>query len=210
MASKIQRKKLMETNKLEVFRLSPDRLADYLYFFENVAHTDNKEWDRCYCLNYCNVNNCEDAKTKFFDPEVRREYAINYVNNNILQGYLAYYDGQVVGWCNANDRNGCLNCFGRNFIYGSTEPIEDNSRIKSVFCFAVAPHMRGKHIATALLERVIADAKADGYEYVEAYPEKKDMDIYYSYSGHKGLYDKLGFESCGETEYRHVLRKRVE
>lgn len=36
---------------IEIHKLTPERLNDFLYFFENVAHTDNKEWDRCYCLN---------------------------------------------------------------------------------------------------------------------------------------------------------------
>ena len=87
--------------------------------------------------------------------------------------------------------------------------MEKPERIKSVFCFAVAPEHRGKHIATAMLTHVIADAKEDGYVYVEAYPERKDVDIYYSYSGHKGLYDKLGFKKCGETEYRYIVRKKL-
>jgi len=32
-------------------------------------------------------------------------------------------------------------------------------KTKSVFCFAIVPDMRGKGIATALLERVCEDAK---------------------------------------------------
>ncbi|MEE4194896.1 MAG: GNAT family N-acetyltransferase [Anaerolineae bacterium] len=199
----------MDENKLEIVKLSPDRLDDYLNFFENVAHTDNKEWARCYCLNYCSVNNSEEAKTIFFDPDVRREYAIQYVTGSILQGYLAYRNGQVVGWCNSNERNRCLDCFGSFFIYGDGKPSMDIKRVKSVFCFAIAPSMRGKHIATALLERVIMDAHQDGYEFIEAYPQKKDVDIYYSYSGHIGMYTKLGFTQCGETQNRFIMRKKV-
>lgn len=194
---------------LEIVRLAPEYTEDYLYFFEHVAHTDNKAWDRCYCLNYCAADNEEDAKTKFFDPEARREYAIRYIAAGVLQGYLAYWDGQVVGWCNANVRNDCLRCFGRRFIYGRTVPEEESGHIKSVFCFTVAPAYRGRHVATALLERVIADARAEGFAAVEAYPERKEMDIYYSYSGHRGLYDKLGFVQWGETEYRHIMRRTL-
>jgi len=35
-------------NNINICKLTPEKLDDYLYFFENVAHTDNKEWDRCY------------------------------------------------------------------------------------------------------------------------------------------------------------------
>lgn len=193
---------------LEIVRLSPERLGDYLYFFEHVAHTDHKEWDRCYCLNYCAADN-RAAEPELRDLEVRRACAIRYVEQGVLQGYLAYWDGQVVGWCNANDRNACLRCLGQRFICGDTEPAEETGRIKSVFCFAVAPAHRGRHIATALLERVIADARAEGCTAVEAYPEKEKMDIYYSYSGHRGLYDKLDFLPWGETEYRHIVRRAL-
>lgn len=63
---------------IRICRLTPELLDDYLYFFENVAHTDNKEWDRCYCLNYCSEAN---AGRDFSSLDVRREYAIKYVKS---------------------------------------------------------------------------------------------------------------------------------
>ena len=82
-------------------------------------------------------------------------------------------------------------------------------KIKSVFCFAVAPDCRGKGVARALLERVIEDAKQDGFEYIEAYPNKEETDIYFNYVGPMGLYKKLGFELFAETKWRAVLRKKL-
>ena len=191
--------------ELTIVRLSPTCLEDFLYFFEHVAHTDYPEWDRCYCLDYCATDNREEAKSLFHDADVRREYAIRYVNESILQGYLAYADGQVVGWCNANDRASCRRCAGYDEMI--QERAEDGLRVKSVFCFMVAPAMRGRHIATALLERVVADARAEGFDAVEGYPEKGDADIYYNYHGHKALYDKLGFEIVGEAPGRLIMQK---
>lgn len=34
---------------INIYKLTPERLDDYLYFFENVAHTDNKESNRLPC-----------------------------------------------------------------------------------------------------------------------------------------------------------------
>lgn len=195
---------------LEIYKLTPERLDDYLYFFENVAHTDNKEWDRCYCLNYCSAHNAEIVDFDLFDAEQRREYAIRYVNEEAIQGYLAYYNGQVIGWCNANDRSDCMQCFGwQQYVSGKSKLKEESEKIKSIFCFTVAPEMRGKHVATALLERVVHDAVKDGYEYLEAYPNKEETDMYYNYVGPIGLYQKLGFEKWGETEERFVYRKKL-
>lgn len=190
---------------LTIVRLSPEYLPDYLYFFEHVAHTDYPEWDRCYCLDYCAADNREEAATRFQDADVRREYAIRYVNEGVMQGYLAYTDGQVVGWCNANDRRPCMACAGYQEMFHNRE--DDGLRVKSIFCFTVAPAMRGRHIATALLERVIADARKEGFDAVEGYPVQADTDIYYNYHGHRELYRKLGFEEIGEGEGHLIMRK---
>lgn len=196
-------------NHFEICRLTPEKMYDYLYFFENVAHTDNKEWGRCYCLDYCSDHNAKISGFNDFDAEQRREYAMKYIKEGILQGYLAYDKGNVIGWCNTNTRGDCLQCQGWQLISGSTKIEEDNRKIKSIFCFTVAPDMRGKHVATAFLERVIKDAKKDGYEYLESYPNKEETDMYYNYVGPIELYKKFGFEEWGETENRLIFRKNL-
>ena len=194
---------------LTVCQLTPDRLEDYLYFFEHVAHTDNPEWDRCYCLNYCGTNNLAQAQ-EFQDPDVRRAYAVRYIQGGILQGYLAYLDGKPVGWCNANDRNACMDCTGMKYLIAPEGELQaDGGKGKAVFCFTVAPGLRGQGIARALLERVLRDAKEAGCSYVEAYPNKEQADQYYSYVGPMGLYQSLGFEIYCETKWRFVLRKML-
>ena len=198
-------------NNLTIHKLTPGRLDDYLYFFENVAHTDNKKWDRCYCTNFCATNNSRILKkANMSDPDVRREFAIDYINKDLLQGYLAYVDNNVVGWMNTNDRNDCLYCYGwKHLIAAWRIRKRSKEKIKSVFCFTVAPNMRGQGIATAMLERAIKDAKSDGYEFMEAYPNKEDTDIYYNYVGPFGLYKKFDFEPFTETKWRFVLRKKL-
>ncbi len=195
--------------QIKIHKLTPERLGDYLYFFENVAHTDNKKWDRCYCIDYCAAHNNRTAK-KFAIPDVRKKYATEYVNSGLIQGYLAYIDGKVIGWCNANDRNDCLHCYGwKKHIESKEIKKKTKEKIKSVFCFTVAPDYRGKGVSTAMLERVINDAKKDGYDFIEAYPNKEDTDMYYNYVGPIGLYKKLGFENCTETKWRLVMRKKL-
>lgn len=193
---------------LTIERLSPELLEDYLYFFEHVAHTDYPEWDRCYCLSYCAADNTREAGGIFFDPDVRREYAIRYVNEGVMQGYLAYVDGQVVGWCNANDRDRCRVCAGYREMVPEREG--DGLKVKSVFCFTVAPALRGKHIATSLMERVIADARAEGYDALEGYPDKDARDVYNNFPGHIAFYERFGFETVGEGLIgRVIVRKKL-
>ncbi len=196
---------------IEIHKLTPERLEDFLYFFENVAPTDNKEWDRCYCTNYCAAhNNRISKKKKFLNPDVRKTYAIEYVNKGLLQGYLAYADDNVIGWCNANNRNDCLHCFGwKNHIANKEIDKKTNEKVKSIFCFTVAPEMRGKGVATALLKKVIEDARSDGYDYIESYPNTEKTDIYFNYVGPYELYKRFGFEIYAETKWRFVLRRKL-
>ena len=199
----------METT---IRRLTPDQLDDYLYFFENVAHTDNKEWDKCYCLNYCATDNCA-LQESFANECTRREYATRYVTQGIIQGYLAYQAEKPVGWCNVNDRQPCTLSAGWNFFIDPQQILSKQEqaacKTKSIFCFTVAPALRGRGIATALLEKVVSDAQHDGYNYLEAYPNKTESDVYYNYVGPLGLYRKFGFEPFAETEHRLVMRKRL-
>ena len=196
----------MELDRLEIVRLSPEHIPDYLDFFEHTAHTDYPEWDRCYCLNFSAVDNIREAETIFLDPDVRRAYAADYIHKGLLRGWLAYADGKVVGWCNANDRNRCLPSFGSRFIYGDAVPQKDEEKVLSIYCFTVAPALRGRGVATALLQRVLEDALKGGWDCVEAYPEKDTADVYNNFPGFPRLYEKLGFQRTGETAKRLVYR----
>lgn len=191
---------------IRICRLTPELLDDYLYFFENVAHTDNKEWDRCYCLNYCSEAN---AGRDFSSLDVRREYAIKYVKSGKIQGYLAYCENKVVGWCNANRKSDCLKCGGWQLISKNDKAYDSNLKIKSIFCFTVAPDMRRKGIATQLLSCVCEEAIQDGFDYIEAYPNKRESNVYYDYVGPLDLYKKFGFALYKETDQRFVMRKRL-
>lgn len=37
---------------IEIRKLSPDLLGDFLYFFDNTAFTDNHHFASCYCYFY--------------------------------------------------------------------------------------------------------------------------------------------------------------
>lgn len=188
---------------IKIRKLTPGMLEDYLYFFESVAHED------CYCMCYCS----DDHTDKDFHlQEVRRDCAIQYIKDGKIQGYLAYHDDQVVGWCNANNKSDCLKCEGWQRILKSVDTTDSSSdlKVKSVFCFTVAPNMRRSGIASHLLDRVCKDAAEDGFDYVEAYPNKEFIDTYYDHMGPINLYRKFDFEVYDETEQKIVMQKRLK
>ncbi len=115
--------------------MTSDLLEDYLSFFETEAHADNEEEDRCYCVCWCTADH--RVETDFSSPEKRRDLAVQYITAGIIQGYLAYYDDHVVGWCNANTKSDCIHCTSWLRFMSEVNTIEPdpNSRAKSIFCF---------------------------------------------------------------------------
>jgi GNAT superfamily N-acetyltransferase len=185
---------------IEIRRLVPDLAEDYVRFFDKTPHADNRDDHRCYCVWWCN----DDAEGKDYSSvEKRRDYAVRYVKGNNIQGYLAYCDGEVVGWCNANTKSDCLNCYCWRRFMGAV-PIE-----QSTPDYAIAPRMQRKGIATQLLERVCSDAKQDGFDFVEAYPNRAFVDEAEDFMGPVELYTKSGFVLWHETEQKLVMRKSL-
>ena len=142
--------------------LTPELAADYFNFFENRAFTDDSPY-RCYCqvfqMSKEQYQATYDDAAKNPGPASRAE-AERQIAKGILRGYLAFADGLAIGWCNANDRAN----YPAEPVYDDTPfhaPAE--SREKAVICFEIAPEYRGKGVATALLQQVIDDAKAEGY-----------------------------------------------
>ena len=87
---------------------------------------------------------------------------------------------------------------------------ENDYRIKSVFCFVIAPDMRRNGIAKRLLEYVCKDATKDGFDFVEAYPNKDYINEARDFMGPKGLYDSFGFDVCSVAKNKLVMRKKLK
>jgi GNAT superfamily N-acetyltransferase len=194
---------------IQIRRLVPDLAEDYVRFFDTTPHSDNVDDHKCYCVCWCN----DDSEGKdYSSAEKRRDCALEYVKGNNIQGYLAYCDGEVVGWCNANTKSECLQCYSWRRFMGSipTEESTPDLKVKSVFCFAIAPRMRRKGIARQLLERVVGDAAQDGFDFVEAYPNKAFSDCAEDFMGPVSLYMQSGFSVCYETQQKLVMRKSLK
>jgi len=198
---------------IEIRRLTPDLAEDYVRFFDKTPHSERPDNFKCYCVMWSSDNH-HILNRRFLPSEaIRRKTAVRYVEQSILQGYLAYYDGKVVGWCNANTKADCLKCFSWRMNKGSvpTDELAAGKRVKSVFCFAIAPDMRGKGIATLLLERVCQDAVSDGFDFVEAYPFKEFKSANDDFMGPVEMYIKNGFTAYAETnDKRIVVRKALK
>jgi GNAT superfamily N-acetyltransferase len=197
---------------IEIHKLTPDLVEDYVHFFDTTPHDDLVDAHKCYCVPWCREDSGGDYEAKHLaSAEKRREHAVQCIKSNSIQGYLAYADSKVVGWCNANTKSDCLKCYGWCKYMGYV-PVEETTtgiKVKSVLCFAVAPEMKRKGIATLLLERVCKDAARDGFDVVEAYPNKESKDESMKNCGPLDMYFKSGFVVTHDTEHGFVMRKQL-
>ena len=131
------------------------------------------------------------------------------IKDETLQGYLAYADDIPVGWCNAADKKSY-----RQFDPFNPETdafFQKNSadKTKSVTCFVIAPEYRGKGIAAALLQRVIQDAKNEGYAIVEAYAVIHKKRETFDFTGPVHLYKKMGFTEAARQSDHVIMQLEI-
>ena len=192
---------------IEIRKLTPDLAEDYARFFDTTPHNAEGDGIKCYCVIMRSDDSyAGDGDHWFPTQEERRERAIGFVRAGSLQGYLACRGDKIVGWCNAT-----ADCqLGVNHLR-SYYPIEEyraDVKVKSIFCFVIAPEVQRMGVATKLVERVCQDAAADGFDFIEAYPNKEYA--VYNHTGPLAMYETCGFRIRAEREGRVVVRKALK
>jgi len=201
---------------ITVKSLTPELAADFFDFFDNRAFSDDSPEGPCYCTRF-QMTKAEE-KSELFDQaeaygggtegfmRALREIAERQIASSALKGYLAYADDVSIGWCNANDKANFPEESGNGArLYAPAE-----LREKVVICFEIDPNFRGKGVATALLQRVVTDAKAEGYVAVEGFPTMRSERYEWDFHGPVRLYEKVGFTKTGEQGNRAIMRFELQ
>jgi ribosomal protein S18 acetylase RimI-like enzyme len=178
----------LESDGLEIRALAPALLPDFLAFFEGAAFADNPKWKSCYCqflyVDHSKVNWMKRT------GEDNRSAACARIRGASMQGYLAYRDGRVVGWCNAAPRV-MMDGFAQD-----ADP--DAQRLGQITCFVVAREHRRTGVARALLDAACTGLKAQGLSLAEAAPKPDASGDAENHYGPLGLFTGAGF-----TFHRH-------
>ena len=185
---------------IDIKRLTPDLLNDYLFFFDNITFKENPDWSICYCFSYHFVGTKDQ-----WNREENRSSVIRFVNENKMTGYLAYLNDKPVGWCNANDR---LNYQRLLKYYDLIDNPED--KVCSIVCFLVHSDYRRKGIAKKILEQICTDYSNKDYDYIEAYPGKGELTCEGYFKGPLELYEKFDFKIEKEYNDYYVVRKKLK
>lgn len=190
---------------MEIKKLTPDMADQYVHFFDVTPHDDNIDEHKCYCVNW--ISDDGDG-LDFSTAEKRRAAAHKFVSDGVLKGYVAMENGEIIGWLNANEKNSCLSCPGWRW-YMQEIPASPEKTL-AIFCFVISPAYQRKGVATALLERAVSDAKSQGFDCIEAYPNAEFMSVAMDFRGPAAMYEKMGFEKVSTAGNMAVMRKNMK
>jgi ribosomal protein S18 acetylase RimI-like enzyme len=190
---------------LEIKRLTPDLIDDYIRFFADKNSYADDEWSDCYCLHYLLDNAWYKENAEIIETLDSAAMARECVESGRITGYLAYQDGNPVGWCAANTKKDYPSLLDKADLWTADEP----ENILAIVCFAVSRPCRRQGVASALLEYCIADAKARGSAAIEAYPQISEEAECRKYHGFAAMYEQRGFETVKTLGDWVVMRKSL-
>ena len=183
---------------------------DYIDYFDNRAFSDGNIQKGCYCVWHHWTDKHEYERSLMPEnerPYCKRDYAKELIQNGVLNGFVAIYDNQIVGFCNADTKDNYFRLSRENHP-NSWKRVNENDKILSIVCFTVEPDMRRKGIARALLDIVCEYAENNGYDYVEGYPTLGEFSIS-DCAGSVSMYANKGFEII-DISGGIVARKKIK
>lgn len=192
--------RLPEIGEIEVHPVSAERIDDWLQLFDHDGFVGTPEWAACYCVGFHLPDNGAELSGHWSE---NRAASIERLRAGTTEGYLAYVDGRVAGWLNASRR--CE--FNDQHRTGGDDLADD--QVICTACFVIAPPYRRHGVASALLDRAIADAPERGAQAVEAWPfhaadhATGDRD----FRGPQSLYERRGFREVEHRERDVVVRR---
>jgi GNAT superfamily N-acetyltransferase len=193
---------------LSVERLTPARRDDFLAFFDHEhgpAFSDNPQWAKCYCHFY---HVPKPLVWKSLDAAANRTAMTARIEASEMEGFLAYAEGEVVGWLNAQPYTKLAHCASRMGIAPPPLPVAPHVAA-AIVCFVSAPAWRRRGVARALLAGALASFAARGVRLVDAFPFKAGASTQATdhYHGPATLFRDAGFDVLSDHKDLTVMRK---
>lgn len=193
--------------QVQILELTPERVDQYLEFFDKDAFKDFPDWSGCYCGFYDTPGDHWDSSAN--GAPGNRASRADRIKSGQARGLLAVLEGKVVGWCNAQARSNFRNM--RRYAVAIDDPTE---AIGSIMCFLVAPDYRGKGIGKALLNAACDTFRREGLRVAEGYPTtntaKRTWEIPWAEENYKGslnMYLNAGFKIHRQLERFAIVRR---
>jgi len=195
--------RLPEIGEIEVHDVTPERVGDYLDFFDHRAFRDYPAWQSCYCME--THRDHSDGEWSERTGEDNRTDMKAMIGDGRVTALLAYVDGKPVGWCNYGETTRLSGVMMKLKLDAG-----EHAGVGSIACFVIASQYRGHGVATKLLDAAIERLKGRGLRAVEAYPRRQEeSSAQANYRGSLRMYETAGFEPYRETDRYVVMRKSL-
>lgn len=188
---------------LKIRPLERDRASELLDYLSDLDFGHAPHWATCFCQFY--HLDCSMAAWKDRSGEDNRKLALANIESGKMQGYLAYWGDQVIGWLNVND----IQHYDRiyNFVKGDLPQGTWGLPI----CYVIHPQFRRQGVAKALLKRALSDYRAMGFTGLVAMPildSTSSPELLYR--GSLGLYEQMGFRMVMQHGNQAMLAHSFE
>ena len=202
-AARAELARLPSIGEVTVRDVTPDRVEEYLAFFDHEAFRDFPQWQFCYCMETHRTQS-DDEWALRTRHDNRRDMSAMIADGKVT-GLLAYVNGKPVGWCNYGETTRLAGLMRHHGLDAG-----EHEGVGSVACFVIAPQFRGHGVAKRLLAAAIERLRAKGLRAVEAYPARDEWrSAQAHFRGPLGMFLRAGFEPYREHERYLTLRKNL-
>lgn len=193
-------RRLDEIGDVTVEPVTPERLDDFLDFFDHRAFADNPSWGECYCFEHRFAGDDRESAART-GAENRRDMSAAIADRR-AHGLLAYVDGRAIGWCSAAPKAEILR------LPVDREPAAIDG-IGVINCVVIASPYRRHGVARRLVEAAGDYLAGIGCAVAEAYPVKEMNSDAHGFYGPLEIYRELGYETYRDLPRRLVVRKQL-
>jgi ribosomal protein S18 acetylase RimI-like enzyme len=182
----------------------------YIDFFENRGLIKGDRNEGCYCVWHHWTDEQEINRSKLpinEQPDVKRNYAIELIKAGKLNGFAAFQDEKMIGFCNADAKENYYRLSRENYP-NSWNGLENDDNVLSIVCFVIDVGMRGQGVATALLKEIMNYAVVHKFDYMEAYPSAGEFNTA-NCCGPVSMYEKQGFSIIHNNNSEVIVRKKI-
>jgi len=179
---------------IEIRRLSTEELNPFLDFMDGPAFKSQPQWQGCYCQFY--LNSREENSEAEEDISLNRRRACDRISDGTMQGYVALFQGRVIGWMAANSF--------KNFVALPPAP----EGVAAIICFVVDEDHQGRGVATELLNYALDDLPNHGFKAVNSAPLANSDFVSYGYRGPRSMFEKAGFVPGPMIDDKHILMSK--
>ncbi|MEK6706628.1 MAG: GNAT family N-acetyltransferase [Bdellovibrionota bacterium] len=164
----------------------------------------SSDFGGCFCAVW--TSHSDDWVTRCHD-KLQPNFQITKMNveSGRHTGYLIYQDQDLVGWTGSGPKTSFP--FLKEKLGSRLSNYSDD--IWSIGCLAIKEDFRGRGLSDAIVQAVIAEARANGATCLEAYPTRPFHEPRV-FRGTYQLYKRIGFIETGsekDGDYEIVLMK---